>query len=105
MFRLWLHTFEGPLRGIAAILGRLTTFMLGKPFTSLDRYTGSASAYMSREASSILLAISIMVTVGSPFLGLVLAGWVGVVAGVIDWVLTLIRLRAVIKVREIQEGS
>ena len=58
------------------------------------------------EKHSILLAISIIVTVGSPFLGLVLAGWVGVVAGLLIGVLTLIvGFRAVIKVREIQEGS
>ena len=57
------------------------------------------------ERHPILLPLVILITVGSPFLGLVLAGWLGVVVGlVIGVVAFILGLRAVTKVREIREG-
>lgn len=58
------------------------------------------------ERHPILLPIVMSITIGSPFLGLVLAGWVGVVAGLfIGLIAFFLGLRAVTKVREIQEGK
>jgi len=58
------------------------------------------------ERHQILLLIVIGITIGSPFLGLVLAGWIGVVAGlVIGLIPFFLGLRAVTKVREIREGN
>ena len=58
------------------------------------------------ERHPILLPIVIGITIGSPFLGLVLAGWVGVVAGLfIGLIAFFLGLRAVTKVREIREGN
>ncbi len=52
----------------------------------------------------ILLSIVLAVTVGSPFLGLFLAGWPGVVVGLIIAVITyFLGPQAVTKVREIQK--
>ena len=57
------------------------------------------------ERHPILLPLVLAITVGSPFLGLVLAGWLGVVVGlVIGVVAFILGLRAVTKVREIREG-
>jgi hypothetical protein len=58
------------------------------------------------EKHLIVSAILIAITIGSPFLGLVLGGWDGVVVGLLIGVATLfISLRPIIKVREIHEGS
>lgn len=58
------------------------------------------------EKSPVLLPLVILITVGSPFLGLFLAGWAGVVAGLAIGLITFyIGLRAVTKVREIREGT
>lgn len=57
------------------------------------------------ERHPVLLPIVIAITLASPFLGLVLAGWVGVLVGLGVGVITfLLGLRAVTKVREIREG-
>lgn len=54
---------------------------------------------------TLLLSLVIGITIGAPFLGLVLAGWDGVVVGVIVGVGTfLLGLCAVTKIREIREG-
>ncbi len=53
----------------------------------------------------LLLPLVITIKIGSPFLGLVLAGWVGVLAGLIVGLATfLLGLRAVTRVREVREG-
>jgi len=58
------------------------------------------------EKHQVLLAVVIIVTVGSPFLGLVLAGWIGVAVGLLIGATALVvGFRAVTKVREIREGS
>jgi hypothetical protein len=58
------------------------------------------------EKHHVLLPLVIGITVGSPFLGLLLAGWVGVGVGLLIGITTFILgLRAVTKVREIREGS
>jgi len=57
------------------------------------------------ERHPILLPLVLAITVASPFLGSVLAGWLGVVVGlVIGVVAFILGLRAVTKVREIREG-
>jgi len=57
------------------------------------------------ERHRVLLPLVLGITVGSPFLGLVLAGWLGVVMGLVIGVVTFfVGLRAVTKVREIREG-
>jgi hypothetical protein len=57
------------------------------------------------EKHPVLLPIVIAITVASPFLGLLLAGWIGVAVGLGIGVVTfLLGLRAVTKVREIREG-
>lgn len=58
------------------------------------------------ERHPVMLPIVLGITVGSPFLGLVVAGWMGVVVGLIIGLGTFaLGLRAVTKVREIREGS
>jgi hypothetical protein len=58
------------------------------------------------ERHPILLLIVFAITIGSPFLGLVLAGWVGVIVGlVIGLFAFVLGLRAVTKVREIRVGN
>lgn len=57
------------------------------------------------EKHRILMPLVLIITIGSPFLGLVLAGWAGVFVGLIVGVVTfLLGLRAVTKIREIREG-
>ena len=57
------------------------------------------------ERHKVLLPLVLVITVGSPFLGLVLAGMVGAVAGlIIGLAAFFLGLRAVTKVREIREG-
>lgn len=57
------------------------------------------------ERHPVLLPIVIGITIGSPFLGLVLVGWVGVIAGLLIGIIVFfLGLRAVTKVREIREG-
>ena len=57
------------------------------------------------EKHPVPLVVVILVTVGSPFLGLVLAGWIGVAVGLLIGVTALVvGFCAVIKVREIREG-
>jgi uncharacterized membrane protein YjjP (DUF1212 family) len=52
-----------------------------------------------------LLPIVLVITIGSPFLGLIFAGWLGVAVGlVVGLVAFFLGLRAVTKVREIREG-
>ncbi len=59
--------------------------------------------YYERHWVPLLLVFAI--TVGSPFLGLVLAGGLGVVVGLVIGVVTFVfGLLAVAKVREIQKG-
>jgi len=58
------------------------------------------------ERHPFLLIIVFGITIGSPFLGLVLAGLVGVVAGLFIGVIAFfLGLRAVTKVREIRESN
>lgn len=58
------------------------------------------------ERHRTLLEFILFITVASPFLGLVIAGWSGVVVGIVIGLATfVIGLRAVIKVREIREGQ
>lgn len=53
----------------------------------------------------MLLPVVIGITVGSPFLGLVFAGWVGVVVGLVIGLATFFMgLRAVTKIREVTRG-
>jgi hypothetical protein len=53
----------------------------------------------------IILSVVVAITIGSPFLGLVLAGWLGVAVGLAISVASLILgLFAITKVREIREG-
>jgi hypothetical protein len=53
-----------------------------------------------------LLALVIVLTFGSPFLGLVLAEWAGVIVGLVVSGITLyLGFRAVITVREIEKRS
>jgi hypothetical protein len=57
------------------------------------------------ERHKVLLPFVLVITVASPFLGLVLAGWPGIVVGLVIGLATfLLGLRAVTKVREIREG-
>jgi len=57
------------------------------------------------ERHAIFLIIVIVITIGSPFLGLVLAGWIGIAIGLVIGIATFfLGLRAVTKVREIREG-
>jgi len=57
------------------------------------------------EKHPVLLPIVITITLGAPFLGLVVAGWPGVAVGLVVGALTfLLGLRAVTKVRQIREG-
>jgi hypothetical protein len=52
------------------------------------------------------LTLVIVITFGSPFLGLVLAGWAGVIIGLVVSVISFfLGFRAVTKVREIRDGS
>jgi hypothetical protein len=56
------------------------------------------------EKHPIPLVVVILVTVGSPFLGLVFAGWVGVAVGLLIGVIAfVVSFRAVTKVREIRK--
>ena len=58
------------------------------------------------ERHKALLAFILFITVASPFLGLVIAGWPGVIVGIVIGLTTfVIGLRAIIKVREIREGQ
>lgn len=58
------------------------------------------------EKHPVLLPIVIAITLASPFLGLIVAGWVGVIVGLAMSIMTfLLGLRAVTKVREIRKGS
>jgi hypothetical protein len=52
-----------------------------------------------------LLALVVVVTIGSPFLGLVLASWAGVAVSLVIGVATFfVSLRAITRVREITTG-
>ena len=58
------------------------------------------------ERHPVLLPVVIGITLGSPFLGLVIAGWSGVFVGLIVALLAfLLGLRAVTKVREVTKGT
>lgn len=58
------------------------------------------------ERHRILLPLVLVITLGSPFLGLILAGWRGVGAGLAIGIATFfLGLRAVTKVREIREHN
>lgn len=58
------------------------------------------------ERHPILLPIVICITLGSPFLGLFLAGLFGVIVGLVIGAITFfLGLRAVTKVRVIREGN
>jgi hypothetical protein len=58
-----------------------------------------------RERHPVLFPLVLAITIGSPFLGLVLAGWLGVVVGLAIAILTFfLGLSAVTKVREITTG-
>ena len=58
------------------------------------------------ERHNILLPVVLIITICSPFLGLVLAGWVGVLVGLFIGIITfLLGLRAVTKIREVREGN
>jgi hypothetical protein len=58
------------------------------------------------EKHRVLLPTVVIITVGAPFLGLVLAGWTGVGVGLVVGIATFfLSLRAVTKVREIRQGS
>jgi hypothetical protein len=57
------------------------------------------------EKHPLPLVVVILVTVGSPFLGLLLGGWIGVAIGLLIGVTALVvGFLAVTKVREIREG-
>ena len=57
------------------------------------------------EQHKVLLPLVLVITVGAPFLGLVLAGWLGVVVGLVIGLATFfLGLRAVTQVRKIREG-
>jgi hypothetical protein len=57
------------------------------------------------ERHPVLFPLVLAITIVSPFLGLVFAGWFGVSIGLIVGVITfLVGLHAVTKVRQIQEG-
>lgn len=57
------------------------------------------------ERHKILFPLLLAITITAPFLGLVLAGWLGIVAGLLISLATLyLGLRAITKVREIREG-
>lgn len=58
------------------------------------------------ERHPVFLPIVIGITIGSPFLGLILAGWTGVVVGLfIGLIAFFLGLRAVTKVREIRKSN
>lgn len=58
------------------------------------------------ERHRVLLPVVIGLTLGAPFLGLVLFEWVGVLVGLMASAITfLLGLRAVTKVREIHHGG
>ena len=57
------------------------------------------------EKRPIILAIVVVLTIGSPFAGLYLSGWPGVIAGLVVSVVTAcLGFLAVTKVREITRG-
>ena len=57
------------------------------------------------EKRPFLLAIVVILTIGSPFAGLFLSGWPGVIVGLVVSVVTAgLGLLAVTKVREITRG-
>lgn len=58
------------------------------------------------ERHKILLPLVLVITIAAPFLGLVMAGWPGVVGGLVIGIATFfLGLRAVTKVREIRDGQ
>lgn len=57
------------------------------------------------EHHPVFLTVALILTFGSPFLGLVLAGWVGVGVGLVVAAASFfLGLRGVTKVRQIKEG-
>lgn len=57
------------------------------------------------EHHPFLLPLVVVITIGAPFLGLILAGWLGIVVGLAVGIATFfLGLRAVTTVREIREG-
>jgi len=71
------------------------------------RFSGSLGWQRTHEyyeRHPILLPLVLAISIGSPFLGLILAGWIGVVVGLVIAVVTFILgLRAVTNVREIRQ--
>lgn len=58
------------------------------------------------EKHPVLLPLVIIIVLGSPFLGLLLAGWVGVVVGIAVSVMGfVVGLYAVTRVKHIREGQ
>lgn len=58
------------------------------------------------EKHTVLLFVVILVTLSSPFLGLFLAGWVGVCVGLVIGLVTFfVSLRAITRVREVTHGQ
>ena len=58
------------------------------------------------EKRPVPVAFWVIITFGSPFLGLLLAGWPGVLAGLgVTAVSTLLGFFAVTKIREIERGG
>jgi hypothetical protein len=78
-----------------------------KDFTAKLNFYASLQLRRIREyyeKDPLLLVTVIIIAVGSPFLGLVLAGWAGVVAGLFVGLLGLILgFCAITKVREIEK--
>lgn len=58
------------------------------------------------ERHPVLLSVVICITLGSPFLGLVIAGWGGVIVGLIVALLAFfLGVHAITRVREVTKGS
>ena len=58
------------------------------------------------ETRKLLLAFVLVLTLGSPFLGLIFAGWPGVFIGLVVSVATfLLGLRAITNVRSVERGN
>ena len=78
-------------------------------FKGEGQFTASAKWQTIREyydPHPLQLTLVIVITAGSPFLGLVLAGWAGVTVGLVVSVFSFfLGFCAVTKVREIREGS
>jgi hypothetical protein len=71
-------------------------------FTAPSKWQHTREYY---DKHPVPLTLVIAITLGSPFLGLVLAGWAGVIIGLVVSVISLLLgFFAVTKVREIREG-